>query len=120
MVSSCGSEKDTFFTRFLLGPVVCGAVLLGKSSNEQTEFVGEDRRVSGVAARELMDPAGEWQLEPLELTDSVRALVIIESSAASIKAAARSKCVRACCRRLMRDGEMGGKVRAQSSIEVAA
>lgn len=82
--------------------------------------MGEDSRVSGVAARELIDPAGEWQLEPEELTEPVRVLVTMESSAVSISEAARSKCVRACWSKLVRDGEIGGNVRAQSSIEVAA
>lgn len=71
--------------------VVTGGWAFVKSSKEHTEFVGEERRVSGVAARELIDPAGEWQLELLELTEPFRVLVTTESSAMSISVAARSK-----------------------------
>jgi hypothetical protein len=92
---------------------VCG---FASSSNEQTEFVGEDSRVSGVAARER-----QLELELMdELTEPVRVLVTIETSAVSISAAARSKCVLACWSKLFRDGEIGGRVLAQSSMEVAA
>lgn len=91
MVSSLGSENETFLTR--LGELD----LLERSSKEQTDSVGEDMRVSGVHERELIEPDGEWQLELLdELTDPGRALLMMDSSAALMRVAARSKWLRAC------------------------
>jgi hypothetical protein len=112
-----GREKDTFLVRF-------GGDwgdLTGNSSKEQTELVGEDTRVSGVQARELTDPEGEWQLEARdELTEPGRNLLRTDSSAALTRAEAWSKWVRACCSRLVRRADVEGSGRAQISIEVAA
>jgi hypothetical protein len=115
--ASFGSEKETFLTRF-------GGDWGGfreRSSKEQRESVGEDTRVSGVQARELTDPEGEWQLEPREEpAEPGRNFRSTESSAALMSAEARSKCVRACWRRLDRRAAVEGSGRAQISNEVAA
>jgi hypothetical protein len=116
--TSLGREKETFLTR--LGED--GGGFLGeKPSKEQTESVGEETRVSGVPARELMELDGEWQLDPRdEVAEPGRNFRSTESSAALMRAEALSKWVRACCRRLARRGEAEGSGRAQISIEVAA
>jgi hypothetical protein len=117
MDASLGREKETFLTRF--GDDT--GDLAEKASKEQTESVGEDKLVSGVQARELTDPEGEWQLEPRdEPTDPGRNFLRTDSSASLMRADARSKCVRACCKRVARRGEVDGSGRAQISTEVAA
>lgn len=114
--SSLGREKDTFLTRF-----VGGGDFGERLSKEQTESVGDDRLRSGVHARELTDPDGEWQLEARdELTEPGRIFLRTDSSAELMSEAAWSKWVRACCSRLVRNAEVEGRGRAQISIEVAA
>ena len=69
-----GSENETFFTRLGFRD------LEARSSNEQTELVGE---VSIVQVLELMDSEGEWQLEDLDdMIEYVRLLFMTEASAA--------------------------------------
>jgi hypothetical protein len=69
-----------------------------------------------------MDPEGEWQVDETreELAEYGLNFLSTDSSAALMSVAARSKCVRACSRRLARSAEVEGRGRAQISIEVAA
>ncbi len=97
--STSGREKETFFTRFGFW------VLDARSSNEQTELVGD---VSTVQVLELTDSEGEWQLDDLEdMIEYVRFLLTTDASAAWISSEAWSKCVRAWFRRLVWYGEDG-------------
>lgn len=93
------------------------------SSHEQIDSVGDETCVSGVHARdELTELDGEWQLDEArdDMAEPERAFLMMDSSAELMSEEARSKCVRACCRRVVRRAEVEGRARAQISMDVAA